>query len=226
VASGAHVPIMGAAPLDPPLPPGWTVEEYVTWSARLTGASQRQAKALALAALARVDLQSSRKKALSSLSPSERRVLALAQAAVATPEVIVAEAPLSGLAGAEAAFVLRALAAVIEGRRAIVSAARLDPSSPEGELARAASHLVVMAGGEVALEGPPGELFSGARIVSLAVRSGADELRSRLAARGIDLRGGPVRFSAALPPGATTREILAAAREASAAVVEMVPVIG
>ncbi len=85
---------------------------------------------------------------------------------------------------------------------------------------------MVLAGGEVALEGPAGELFAGARVYALTVRSHAEPLRAELAARGIDLRGGPVRFSAALPAGLGAREILAAAQAARAAVVEMVPLIG
>jgi ABC-2 type transport system ATP-binding protein len=84
----------------------------------------------------------------------------------------------------------------------------------------------MLTGGEVALAGSPGELFTGAQIYALTVRTNAGPLRAELSARGIDLRGGPVRFSAALPSGTTTREILAAARAAQSAVVEMMPVIG
>jgi ABC-2 type transport system ATP-binding protein len=140
--------------------------------------------------------------------------------------VLVAEAPLSGLEGREAELVRDAVIAAAEGRRLVISVARLDAGTAEGVLARSASHLAVLAGGEAALEGPPGELFAGARVLALTVRSNAAALRTALAARGIDLRGGPVRFSAALPAGATTAEILKAAQAARAAVVEMVPLIG
>jgi len=226
VAEGAHVRSMGAAPLDPPLPPRWTAEAYVTWSARLGGASRGEARALAAAALARVGLASARRKAAGALSPSERRALGLAQAIVLGPEVLVAEAPLSGLEGDPATFVRDALAAAAEGRRALLSAARIDAGSPEGALAQTASHVVVLVGGEVAAEGPPGEVFGAARTYALTVRSNAEPLRAALAARGISLSGGPLRFSAALPAGAGTGEILEAARAARAAVVEMVPMMG
>jgi ABC-2 type transport system ATP-binding protein len=226
VEKGEHVAIMGAAPLDPPLPPKWTAEEYVAWSARLAGVGAGAARRLAAAALDRTGIGPLRRRALGSLALPERRVLALAQAVATGPEVLVAEAPLSSLEGAAAAFVLQAIGAVTEGRKALLSATRLDAGSAEGTLARGASHVVVIAGGEVAASGPPGELFAAARVVSLAVRTNAGPLRDELAARGIDLRGGPVRFSAALPPGASTREILAAAQAARAAVVEMVPLFG
>lgn len=226
VVDRAHVASMGAAPLDPPLPPRWTAEAYVAWGARLAGASAGTARELAQAALARVGLAGARRKALPSLALPERRALVLAQAIVTSPEVLVAEAPLSKLEGAAASFVTAALMAALEGRRALLSASRLDGASPEGALARGASHLVVLAGGEIAVEGPPGELFAAAKVVSLTVRSNVEPLRAELSARGIDLRGGPVRFAATLPPGATARHILAAAAAARAAVVEMVPVLG
>lgn len=226
VAEGAHVASMGAAPLDPPLPEAWSAEDYVVWGARLAGMSRGAARSLAMTALARAGLAEARKRPIRALALHEKRALALAQAAASQPDVIVAEAPMSGLDGQAAAFVLRAIAGAIEGRRALLSVTRLDPASPEGELARGASHLVVMAGGEVALEGSPGELFSGARVVALTVRSNAALFGEELAARGIELRGGPVRFSASLPAGASTRDLLAAARAARAAVVELVPVIG
>lgn len=226
VAEGAQVPIMGAAPLDPPLPPGWSADEYVAWGARLAGATAREASALAETALGRVGLIHARRRATSALPLPERRALVLAQAIVMSPEVLVAESPLEGLEGAAAAFVLQAIAAASNGRRALLSASRLDPGSAEGALALSATTLVVLAGGAIALEGTPAELFAGATLVSLTVTRNAEALRAELEARGITLRGGPARFSAALPAGTGTGELLRAARAAGAAVVEMVPLIG
>lgn len=226
VAERAHVAAMGAAPLDPPMPGAWTAEAYVRWGARLTGATKGDAADLAAPALARVGLASSAKKRISALSQPERRALALAQAIVAGPEVLVAEAPLSGLEGVAAAFVMRALMAAIEGRRALISAARLDAGSPEGALSRSASHLVVLAGGEIAVEGPPGELYAAARVLAITVRTNAEPLREALAAQGIALRGGPSRFAATLPVERTARDVLAAAAAVRAAIVEVVPVLG
>jgi ABC-2 type transport system ATP-binding protein len=226
VASAAHVVIMGAACLDPPLPPTWTAEEYVMWGARLAGVGARDARDLAGVALAHTGLAPARRKTTAALSTPERRALVLAQAIAAGPEVLVAEAPLHGLEGAAATFVMQAFAAAAEERRVLVTVGRLDAAGPEGALARTASHIAVLAGGEVALEGLPSELFAAARVVTLRVRSNAEPLRAELAARGIDLRGGPARYAVALPPGVGLKEILLAAEAARAAVVEMVPVIG
>jgi ABC-type multidrug transport system ATPase subunit len=226
VADGAHVAVMGAAPLDPPLPSGWTAEEYVAWGARLGGAARRAARDLAAAALGRVGLGAARRRAVSSLSTPERRALVLAQAVVLSPEVLVAEAPLEGLEGNAAAFVLEAFKGVTEGRCTLLTAARIDPGSPEGALARSADHLVVLAGGEIALEGAPSELYAGARVYSLTVHQNATALKAELAARGIDLRGGPLRFSTALSAGSSTRDLLLAAQTVKATIVELIPVIG
>lgn len=226
VGGRAHLSAMGAAPLDPPLPPGLTAHDYVAWGARLGGASKGAARDLAEAALSRAGLAEARKRKLDVLTLPERRALSLAQAVVMGPEVLVAESPLSGLEGAPAAFVMRALLSVSEGLRALVSIARIDAGSAEGTLARGASHLVLLAGGEVAVEGAPGDLFAASKVVSLLVRSNAEPLRAELLAHGIDLVGGPTRFAARLPAGATPRQILIAAAAARAAVVEMIPVLG
>src|SRR5262249_35726066 len=132
VADAAHVAVVGAAPLDPPLPPQWTAEEYVTWSARLAGVSGRDARELGASALARTGLGAARRKTTGALSLPERRALVVAQAIASGPEVLVAEAPLRGLEGAPAGFVLQAVTAAMEGRRAVISVTRLDSGSAEG----------------------------------------------------------------------------------------------
>lgn len=215
----------GAAPLDPPLPADWTAEHYVAWSARLAGASARAAFDLAGPALSRVGLGALRRRVLGALAVPERRALLLAQAIVTSPEILIAESPLSGLEGSAFDFVLAAVAAATEGRRAILSGARLDPGAPESVLSRAASHIVVLLAGEVALEGAPSDLFSAATIFGLTVRSNAEPFRTELASRGITLRGGPLRFSAALPEGVSSTDILAAAKAANAALVELIPLV-
>jgi ABC-2 type transport system ATP-binding protein len=226
VARGAHLAITGAAPLDPPLPPAWTVERYITWSARLAGAPSPLAKQLVGPALEKVGLGTSRDRPLRTLALPERRALLLASAAVMSPAVLIAEAPLAGLDGAAAAFVMSAVARVSEGRATILSATRFDPGTAEGALARAATDVFVVSGGAVILDGTAADVFAGARIYTLTVRTNPEALRAELLSRGIELRGGPLRFSAALPAGATTREILAAASAARASIVELTPLLG
>ncbi|WP_437998043.1 ABC transporter ATP-binding protein [Sorangium sp. So ce185] len=223
VARSAHRAASGAAPLDPPLPLAWTVDAYVAWGARLAGASPRAAAELVPSALARVGLAAAQKRALRTLALPERRALVLAQAIATAPPVLIAEDPLVGLDDSAAGFVLAALAGATEGRAALLTAARLDVEGPRGVLVRGATDVLVLAGGELAFSGTFAEVAAGGRLYTLTVRSNAELLREELAARGIALRGGPARFSAALPEGATTRDVVLAAARCRAAIVELTP---
>ncbi|WP_437812084.1 ABC transporter ATP-binding protein [Sorangium sp. So ce1078] len=223
VARSAHRAASGAAPLDPPLPLAWTVDAYVAWGARLSGASPRAAAEMVPAALARVGLAAARKRTLRTLALPERRALVLAQAIVTAPAVLIAEDPLVGLDDGAAGFVLAALAGATEGRGALLTAARLDVEGPRGVLVRGATDVLVLAGGELAFSGTFAEVAASGRVYTLTVRSNAELLREELAARGIALRGGPARFSAALPEGATTRDVVLAATRCRAAIVELAP---
>jgi ABC-2 type transport system ATP-binding protein len=225
VARGDHLASVGVAAADVPLPPRWTPVEYVAWSARLGGARARAAADLARAALARVGLERAHQRLLSTFVLPERRALALAAAVVLSPAALVVEAPLAGLEGPAAAFVLAALAAATDGRAALVSAARIHPGTPEAALAAGATFLAVLAGGELVAAGEPAALFAGARTYAVTVRTNADALRDELRARGLDLVGAPPRCTIALPEGATTTDVLAAAAAAKAALVELAPLV-
>ncbi|WP_437957413.1 ABC transporter ATP-binding protein [Sorangium sp. So ce119] len=223
VARSAHRAASGAAPLDPPLPLAWTVDAYVAWGARLAGAPPRAAADMARAALARVGLAAAGKRALQTLALPERRALVLAQAIATAPAVLIAEDPLAGLDDGAAGFVLAALAGATEGRGALLTTARLDAEGPRGVLARGATDVLLLTGGELAFSGTLAEVAAGGRAYALTVRSNAELLREELGARGIALRGGPARFTAALPEGATTRDIVLAATRCRAAIVELIP---
>ena len=112
---------------------------------------------------------------------------------------------------------LRALAAVTDGRGAILSQMHIDVGTLEGSLARGATDVLVFSGGELTMDLPSAEILGAARLFAVTVRSNAEPLRSELAARGIDLRGGPTRFAATLPPGLGAKDILVAAASAKAA---------
>jgi ABC-2 type transport system ATP-binding protein len=207
------------------MPSGWTASEYVAWSARLAGHPKRVAADLAAAALERVGLAKARATDLRSLDLPSRRALLLAHAAVASPRVLIADAPLQGLTGAAAAFVLRALAAVTEGRGAILAQTRVDPGTLEGSLARGATDVLVFSGGELVIDVPAADLLAAPRLFAVTVRTNAEILRVELLSRGIDLRGGPIRFAATLPHGLGARDILAAAAVAKAAVIDVYPLL-
>ncbi len=226
VGTRAHLERTGAAPLDPPLPKGTTTHDYITWSARLAGFPQRVARDLASSALERVGLASLLRRSLETLDLPTRRALLLAHAVVADPAVLVVEAPLAGLDGPAAGFVMNALSRATEGRGVLLSVERLEPGTPEGELARAATDVLVFAAGALVLEGAPEELFAGIRVYGVTIRQNPAPFREELLARGIAVKGGPLRMSVTLPADASTKDIVAAASKARAPLVEMFPIVG
>ena len=226
VATRAHLDAAGIAPLDPPLPKGMTAHDYVTWSARLAGfsprAARRELEGLDGATKEGREAHTFERRG----SEVTRRALVFAHALVADPAVLVLEAPLAGLDGPGAVFVMNALARATDGRGALLSAERLDPGTPEGDLARGATDVLVFAGGALVLEGAPETLFAGVRVYGVTIRKNPGPFREELLARGIEVTGGPLRMSVRLSPDASTKDIVAAASKARAPLVEMFPIVG
>jgi ABC-2 type transport system ATP-binding protein len=226
VAKREHFDIVGAAPVDVPLPLKMTVLDYVTWSARLAGETHRQARELAMSALERVGLSGAMKRDVSTLDLPSRRVLALAHAASADPEVLIVESPLAGLESGPAAFVMNAIVRVTDGRKAIFSVRKMEPGTPEGNLALGATDVLVFASGALVMEATPEELFASVRVYGVTIRKNGSAFRDELEARGVVVKGGPLRMSLTLPGETTTKEIMAAASKARAPIVELFPIVG
>ncbi|EYF04052.1 ABC transporter ATP-binding protein [Chondromyces apiculatus] len=225
VGRAAHRSIAGGAMLDPPLPVAWTAEAYVSWSAKLGGGPARAGRDLARAALTKVGLGHAALRQIGGLSLHERRALGLAAAVALSPAVVVLEDPLSGLDGSAAAFVMAAVAAVTEGRQALISVGHLRMSGATGALLQGATDLLVLAEGALVFAGAPAEVSEGRRVYALVTRGQVERLREALEGRGLGVRGGTTRLLVTLREGMTTRDIVAAAAEARAPLLEMVPVI-
>lgn len=225
VANGAHLGSnrVAIAALDPPIPPRWTALEYMTWGARLAGADRTTAGRDAKALLVEFGLESAASQIVESLPLIERRVLVLAQAVIAKPEVIVATAPLSGLGGREAAYVASAWAHASRGRKWIVSVSNLYLGSAESALAQSADDLLLFASGSLVRQGKLDRLESGAVGYTVTVRSKVNELRAALLARGVELTGGPSRFFVELPREMKAQDLLSLSADVGAPIIELVP---
>jgi ABC-2 type transport system ATP-binding protein len=227
VATGSHRAFLGYAPLDPPLPLDITVsawlDEVLELATGLAGHAQsRAARSERIAELVlRIGLVARSATPIRALGLAERRALVLAQAVVAAPSVLVAEAPLAGLDDASAAFVLEALGSASEGRSTIVSVTRPLPGTAEGVLAARASDVAVLASGQLVFSGSASELLLSGRVLRLHVPEGAEALADALVRRGASVRGGPTRFVVELPEGVGPTEVLLDAAEVSASVVEV-----
>lgn len=223
VGKGEHLEIVGLAPLDPPLPPKWTALDYVAWSARLAGIPKSSSKRLSRDALASLDASSLSEVELGRLGVAERRVVLLAHAIVAAPKVVIASMPLANLEGAAAEYVLRAFERATQERAFIASVSRLDPASPEHAIAARANDLLVFGSGRLLRSGKLDVSSPRASTYELWVRGHAEALKGNLAARGIELHGGPDRFWVRLPEGVDTDTLFAASIETEAPIVQLLP---
>jgi ABC-type multidrug transport system ATPase subunit len=214
---------VGLAPLDPPLPPRWTVREYMMWGARLADLPRLEAQKRAASVLAELGLEPESSRALESLKIGERRAVVLAQAVVTRPQVLVASAPLAGLAGGEADYVSAAFAAAARDRKWIASLSNLYAGSAEHRLAASADDLLVFASGKLARQGRLQGIEDGTVGYTLMLRAKVNEFREALRARGIELSGGPQRFFVELPPRVRPTDLLALSAEVGAPIVELVP---
>jgi ABC-type Na+ transport system ATPase subunit NatA len=214
---------VGLAPLDPPLPPRWTVREYMVWGARLSGMPRLEAQKRAANVLGELGLEPEAGRSLESLKVGERRAAVLAQAVVTHPRVLVASSPLSDLAGSDADYVAAAFAAATRGRRWIASLSNLYAGSAEHRLAASADDLLVFASGKLARQGRLQSIEDGTVGYTLMLRVRIAEFREALRARGVELTGGPQRFFVELPPRVRPSDLLALSAEIGAPIVELVP---
>lgn len=226
VGTGEHFAVAGAAAFDPPLPATWTVREHLTWAARLSGVSARRARAMADAILAGSPLTAQGRRPLGGMTRAERRAVGLLAAAVGEPEVLALDRPLDGLPARETTMVLAVLGHVSQGRAAVISTSRLDLHGPSAELARGATDICVLRGGELALHAEPGALFSDGCLYEVTLTRNGEALRDLLREEGLELAGGPQHYALSLPADRSVTDLLAVAIRADAPVLSCVPVFG
>jgi ABC-2 type transport system ATP-binding protein len=208
------------APCDPPLPPGWTPRDYVTWSARIAGHRRGDAQALAAQAIAEMKMAAIQGERLASATTQTRRATSIAAALATGAETILLEEPLAGLADDSARhfarIVLRAL-----GRRAwVVFAARLPLESP---FAMDADEAAVVLGGRVVGQGAPAELAARDRAYAVRMIGGADEFARLASERGARVSGAGPERTVDLGESLAVSDLLRAAREAQATILELRP---
>jgi hypothetical protein len=136
---------LGLAPLEPPMPPQMSPFAYVRWSARLAGLSPAEAEEMARGACHAVGMGSWSLQIPGPRDTVLRRMTMLAHAIVASPAVVVVEAPLVGLDAQGAGYMIEALARVAEGRCLILNSPRPAPASPDEALVKRLGGLVDLA---------------------------------------------------------------------------------
>ena len=236
--------LAAGAPLDPPLPPRWTVARYVTWSARLAGHGRRDAARLAGDALDALQLGSSAATRLRLAPLAMRRATVIAAAMATAAPAVLLDDPLTALPEDGARSFARVLVRALDApprRRVVVFAARIPLESP---LSLAADEALVIDGSQVSAHGPPAEVAAQEKALALRVEGDvaafaraveaeggratvgtpSDEEPARPAGRGPSLMG-PTFVRVELGPLAA-RELLRIAEQARAVVRELRPIAG
>jgi ABC-type multidrug transport system ATPase subunit len=216
--------IAACSPLDPPMPPAWTVLQYVTWSARLAGHPRATARAMAGEALERMHLDRVAGTRLGAVAPATRRGTVVAAAMATGARTLLVEDPLPGLPSEAARPFARVVARACGEHRVAVFAGRIPLESP---LALAADEALVIDGAKVSAQGAPGELAASDRTVALRVHGDVAAF-----ARAVEAGGGHAEVTVGAPPPVhvrvelgplAARDLLRIAGECRAMVVELRP---
>ena len=182
---------LAGAPFDPPLPPRWSVGEYVTWSARLAGHDRASARATTAEALAAMELTELARSRLGGVPLAARRGTVLAAALATGARALLVDDPLAGLVDEAASAFARVVVRALEGRRWILFAGRLALESP---IACAADEAIVLDGARVVARGAPSALA--AERTTLALKVGGTTEQVTAYASAIESSGGKAGVAA------------------------------
>jgi ABC-type multidrug transport system ATPase subunit len=212
---------VAGAPFDPPFSPKWTAREYVTWSARISGHGKKDARALAEQSLAQLKMAPSAGERLSNASTQMRRAVTIAAALATGAQTVFLEEPLAGLPDDAARHFARIILRALEGRSWLVFAARLPLESP---FAMDAEEAIVVADSRVLAQGAPAELAAHERAFAVRVLGRAADFARLATERGAHVSGSGNELTIDLGEGLTVSDLLRAAAEARATVLELEPV--
>ncbi len=221
-ASATKQRLVAGAPLDPPLPPRWTLREYVVWSARLSGLVASDAAKNADDAIAKLQLGAMATTPFAKNTlPHARRAAVVAGAFATGAPLLVLEDPLGGLPEEVAHTFARILVTGLEGKEWIIVAPRVSLTSP---LAMTAEEAIVVGGNHVDAQGAPAEIAAAERRFRLRVHGPIESLAQELAERGATLRIDGAHVLVDLGASLTTAELAALCAAANVAIVELTPI--
>lgn len=213
--------VVAGAAQEPPLPPRWTVHEYVEWSARLAGVPAVEARGAAAAALTKLQLDPLAKTPTSRLVPHARRATVIAAALATCAEVIALEDPLGSLADDIAASYAGVLAEALADRSWIVFAPRMPLGS---RLAETADEAIVATAHRLEAQGRPAELVAAERRFVARLDGPVDGVLAAIEARGARVEAHGGHFVLDLGPSpVSTGELLSLCDASEVTVLELVP---
>ncbi len=215
---------VAGVPVHVPVPPRWTTTEYVSWNARLAGASRKDAATRTAAAIESLKLGETAKQRLDRVPLTARRAALVAAALATGAKTFLLEDPLSELAEDVADGFARVLREALDPHAWVVFTPTPLPFGSPFTLG--ADHALAIAGARAELLVPP--MTSAARPRRFTARLGPAPARfedfvAQLASRGgrADLRGGHVDLE--LGETLTTAEVLGLALDAELVFLELLP---
>ena len=147
---------LGFMPQYPGLYPNFTVERFLWYMAALKGLSKEKAKHDIPEILAAVELDDVTGRKIGALSGGMKQRLALAQAVLGDPEILILDEPTAGLDPAGREGILKN----IEDYRKTHNAAILMVSHSMDDVARLTDRLLVMNGSRLAMDDTPAAVFA------------------------------------------------------------------
>ena len=220
-AATARSGMAAAAPLDPPMPPRWTVFQYISWSARLSGLARAECEGAVHEALESLQLVPRRALRLGAASVAVRRSAVIGAALATRARVLLVEDPSVGLAKTSLAPIV---ARVMRDQPTILFAGRVALDSP---VALAADEAIVVDGSKVLAQGAPTEVAVHSNSFSVWAAGDVEALTKALTASGCRLQSSEtssdaVRFTVDLGSLGTC-DLLRVAEASRAIVLELRP---
>lgn len=230
--------IVGLALAEATLPPRFEAGQYLTESAALLGIGRGVAKSAARAALTKLHQEHLWNRRIETLTLAEQRAVTIAHAGLGAPPVLALETPFEGIHDERAlSWLAELLAVATHGHALLVSMTSLPHSGPERALADQADTVLQLRGGALVTA----DAGTAAGRYTVTVLENADEFCAQLTAAGARVTPsgtglGPAAPAAAavaegaqrllveLPSTGSTQLILAAADDADAPLLELIPV--
>jgi ABC-type multidrug transport system ATPase subunit len=212
--------VAAGAPIDPPLPPSWTSQEYVTWSARLAGHAKRDAVARADDLLGRLKLDSLGSLRLRHVPLPARRAVVVAAALATGATTLFLEDPVRGMAEDAARTFARVVLRATAGLRMVVFSPRSSLASP---FAIDADEVLMMDGKSVLAQGAPAEVAARDRSYALRLHGGRVDFARLAEKRGARVSGRGPSYTVDLGETLRPNDLLDVAAAAGAVILELRP---
>lgn len=208
------------APLDPALPPKWSVREYIQWNARLVGHDAARARRNAEGAIELLHVTREASSLLGAAPLHIKRAAVIGGAIATGAELLFFEDPTPGLADDVARSLSRFVAQALDERAWVLFAGRLPLTSP---FAHRTEEAFLYQNGTI-IGGAPAELASAEKSFRVRVEGDGDRFLGALRERGANVEGAAPELLVRLEGDLATRDLFDLATQSGVVLLELVPV--